>query len=84
MKLYKVWQDQQRGYDTFSDMVVCASDVEEARSMHPCDMDWPNHASWTAPPGVWCESPADAHVEYLGEAREGLVKSVICTSFHAG
>ena len=84
MKLYKVWQDVVDGYDTFSDMVVCASSAEEARCMHPYDANYPDLNNWESSNDTWCPNVSDAHVEYLGEARWDLVKGVICTSFHAG
>ena len=84
MKLYKVWQNVRSGYDTYSDMVVCAGSAEEARSMHPGDKNYPTEDNWNDNSGTWCALPGDAYVEYLGVARGDLLKGVICTSFHAG
>lgn len=83
MKLYHIWQEKNNGYDTHSDMVVCAESEEEARKIHPY---WPN--PWDN--GIfgrnssWCNKPEDVHVLYLGEAAENIEKGVICASFHAG
>ena len=84
MKLYKVWQDTIHGYDTFSDMVVCARSAEAARCMHPYDKKYPDLDNWTEAPNTWCHTAAEAIVEYLGEAKNGLLPGVICTAFHAG
>ena len=82
MKLYHISQDVHRGYDTFSDMVVCAESEEEARKIHPAD--WSEDPWKPDPYAYWCDTPDQAKVEYIGEAAEGLEKGVICASFHAG
>ena len=35
LKLYRVWQEANQGYDTFDSAVVCAEDEDGARSIHP-------------------------------------------------
>ena len=82
MNLYKVSQNDNNGYDTFSDMVVCAKDEQHARSIHPYDTTFPGINHWDH--GMWCTSPEDATVIYLGEARNDIGPGVICASFHAG
>ena len=84
MKLYKVWQDEVSGYETFSDMVVCAEDFLQAASLHPYSKRHPNDNNWSSNSGSWCTTPEMAHVEYLGEAVAGLSVGVICASYHAG
>lgn len=80
MKLYHISQTEARGYDTFSDMVVCAESEEEARNIHPRG-EWDNSIFGD---NTWCRSPESVTVKYLGEAHEDLKKSIICSSFHAG
>lgn len=82
MKLYHLSQNKVRGYDTFSDMVVCAESEDEARLIHPAE--WRENPWEKELYGVWCESPDQVEVKYLGEAAEDLEKGVICASFHAG
>lgn len=82
MKLYYIWQEQKKGYDTHSDMVVCAESEDDARQIHPY---WPD--PWTTgifDNSTWCRSPGDVKVLYLGEAAESIKKGIICASFHAG
>jgi hypothetical protein len=82
MKLYLLSQNQNTGYDTYSDLVVCAKDEEEARHIHPSqykDNPWADYSYST-----WCMCPEDVDVEYIGEASEHLKKGIVCASFHAG
>ena len=80
MKLIKISQTQNRGYDSYDSAVVAAEDGAAARLMHPSsyggfgkDM---HHD--------WCQDPGDVSVEYLGEAREGMPIGFVCKSFIAG
>jgi hypothetical protein len=34
--------------------------------------------------GTWANKLEDVKVEYIGEAKKGMKKGVICSSFHAG
>jgi len=82
MKLFHISQNEVSGWDTYSDMVVCAESEDEARKIHPLsdihDDGWKNSYD------CWCKSPDKVKVEYLGEAAEGIGKGIICSSFHAG
>lgn len=82
MKLYHLYQSEVKGYDTFSDLVVCAESEEEARSIHP--YSFPYEDSWKQNYSCWCKSPDQVKVEYIGEAAGHLTKGIICSSFHAG
>ena len=84
MNLYKVSQDEVRGYDTFSDMVVCAHNEGMAASIHPYDSLYTAGDNWTEESTSWCSTPALAHVEYLGVASADLESGVICASYHVG
>ncbi len=81
MKLYHVSQTVRNGYDTFSDMVVCAESEEEAKLIHPY---WPEDWHGTNFYKCWCDDADDVTAKYLGEADETIAKGVVCASFHAG
>lgn len=87
MKIYKISQNVNNDYDTYSDAVVFAENEDEARLIHPdgtysykeeevnstCDRNY----------GTWAKKEY-VKVEYVGEAHEGSKVGVICASFHAG
>lgn len=82
MKLYRISQDVNNDYDTYSDAVVIATDEEDARKIHPRNI---NGFVPVKPPEYdsWC-GIGDVKVEYLGEAKPGSQRSIVCASFHAG
>jgi hypothetical protein len=81
MKLWIIKQNMNNDYDTYSDAVVCADTEEEARLIHPNGYDdWDGTDNTFS---TWC-GYKDVVVEYIGEAKEGLKKGVVCASFHAG
>jgi hypothetical protein len=100
MKIYKISQEIKTGYDTWSAVIVCAKDEEEARRIHPCDsMDvdeegffgyakgtgyTPRTEFERSGSGGWCDNIKDVKVEYLGKAMSLLKKGVILDSYHAG
>jgi hypothetical protein len=71
MKLYRISQNVNGGYDTYDCAVVCAPDEETARRWEIGSGD-----SWALPEHV--------QVEYLGEAKDGASQALICASFNAG
>ena len=73
MKLYKITQDVNDGYDTFDSAIVCAESEEEARNIN-IGSDLFNE---------WA-SPSDVKVKYIGEAAEGTKKGIVLASFNAG
>ncbi len=74
MKLYRIWQDVNNGYDTFDEAVVAAEDEESARR---------TEIGSTGEFGSWVE-PEHVKVEYIGEAAHGIEAGVIVSSFNAG
>lgn len=81
MKLYKISQLVNTGYDTFSSAVVAAKDKKAAQNTHPNGrLDWNGKESLY---GEWA-SAEDVKVELIGTAVEGTKAGVICASFHAG
>ena len=72
MKLYKLTQDKNDGWDTYDAAIVAAESEEIARTIEIGDPDY----SWAKPEHIV--------VEYLGEAKEGTVRGEILSSFNAG
>jgi len=85
MKLYKISQHVNRGYDTYDSAVVAAPDEDAARLIHPDGYtDMSNANSRRISCSDWCPDLSKIDVEYLGEATEGIKQGVICASFNAG
>lgn len=87
MNIYHISQTENRGYDTYSDAVVIAPDVETARRVNPreygdvfmTDEDWKYTCS------SWASSPENVSVTLVGVASENEKSPrVVCASFHAG
>lgn len=84
MKLYHISRTDDGGYDTYSDAVVAAETEDAARMIHPSEyiqLPWDGKADEGY--SSWIDAK-DVQVEYLGEAKEGTISGVICSSFHAG
>ena len=86
MKLFKIYQNINKGYDTFDSAVVIANSAEEAQKIHPYDGsdDFLLH-----PDLVWASRPGLVKVMYLGEVvgepdSDIYPGAIICTSFNAG
>ena len=80
MKLFKISQDINNDYDTFSDAIVCAENEEEARKMHPKGF---YNYKYDKDYGTWVKKE-HVKVEYIGEAKKGMKRGVVCSSFNAG
>lgn len=72
MKLFKISQTFNTGYDTFDSAIVCAPCDEYARNIAPGSSR-----------DTWC-APERVTVEYIGEATEGVAAGVVLASFNAG
>ena len=91
MKLFKIWQTENLDYDRFDSAVVAAESEEDAKKIHPgpapygTDTEWPGSGiPEDFPFGCsWASSPSKVFVEYLGEAKPGTERGVICASFNA-
>lgn len=75
MKLFFISQDENGGFDTYSDAVVAAPDEETARNITP--------SQYGGYMREWCD-PKYVAVRYIGEAAEGVDQGIICASYHAG
>jgi len=80
MKLWKLSQVINDGYDTYDSCVVVADTEEEARKIHPCHL-YDSEVRWYIT--TWA-LPKDVTVEYLGETERNFPNKVICASFNAG
>jgi|WetSurMetagenome_2_1015567.scaffolds.fasta_scaffold106554_4 hypothetical protein len=90
MNIYRIYQTENVGYDTYDSAVVVAENEEEARMMNPAykgtDTDiWPLFMSnWEDEYSGWASSPENVSVEKIGIAVPGLRKGPIVSSFNAG
>ena len=84
LKLYHISQSQNSGWDTTSDMVVCATSEDDARLVHPDDFDLMDRDPWTYEWSSWCKSPDQVEVVYIGVAAPDVKPGIVCASFHAG
>jgi len=82
MNLYLLSQTANSGYDTYSNLVVCAESAADAKSIAPDgsenngDVENDNLWAWTTPEHI-C-------VELIGEAKDNLKRGVILAIFHEG
>lgn len=97
MNLYLIWQNVNRGYDTYDSAVVVAKNEEEAKLIHPktyADMTYIKDKGWFMddylsdgnydwPDRTWANNPEEVKVQLLGKAVTGL-ETVVCASFNAG
>ena len=84
MKLFKIYQDINTGYDTFRSAVVVANSAEEAQNIHPNggSGSYDMYEDWVSRPDL-------VEVLYLGEVvgeadEDVYFGAVICSSFNAG
>ena len=86
MKLYRISRPPQQwyDYDTYDAAVVCAHSEEDARSIHPDEIDDIDEDINFPREETWPEDRSTIIVEYLGEAAPSIVRGVICASFNAG
>lgn len=84
MKLFKIYQNINKGYDTYDSAVVVANSAEEAQKIHPNDSsgDFSMYDSWVSRPDL-------VSVIYLGEVvgepdSDIYPGAIICASFNAG
>jgi hypothetical protein len=84
MKLFRLHQNINTGYDTYDSAVVVADSAEEAQKIHPngASGDFSMYDSWVARPDL-------VTVTYLGEIvgepeRDIYPGAIICASFNAG
>lgn len=81
MNIYLISQDENSGYDTYSECVACAASVREARSIHPIGR-WVN--LYEGESRCWASTPKNVKVKLIGKANNYFKKGIILSSFHAG
>lgn len=70
LKLYYVYGAHETGYDTYDSAVVAAKSPEDALTISPSE--WIKYTNYFS------------KVDYLGSAKRGTKRGVICASFNAG
>lgn len=90
MKLWRISQEENCGFDSYDSAVVAAETEQEAKLMHP-DGDsvigFPDsdpYRSWVSDSESWVSDSELVTCEYLGDAKDGTPSGVICASFNAG
>jgi hypothetical protein len=97
MNIYKVEQDWNNGYDTYSDFVCIAENEQAARETHPSEYVTHNKdGKWYGTYSRGGEYEQDGsdwvsfdeigrlEVTLIGVANADQNKGVVCASFHAG
>lgn len=72
LKIYRLTQDENTGYDTYDSAVVAAENPKEAQQIRVGSPDY----TWAVPEKV--------KVELIGTAKRGVKKGILLASFHAG
>lgn len=83
MNLYKLYQEENHGYDTYDSCIVLAQNEEVACSIRPDNREWREYPYSSS---CWATKPENVVVELLGVADEslGTEACVILASFNAG
>lgn len=94
LKIYRISQSENNGYDTYSSAVVIAEDENEAQHSCVCGWHkfhdgklWFQYANGTENEEECCSgwtNYKNVEVELIGDAKEGSKGGVVCASFHAG
>jgi hypothetical protein len=84
MNLYLISRSDAYGYGEYDAAVVAAASEEEARYIHPLGVILDKNAATDDYyyDGFWI-SPKDVRVTYLGQAKKGTKRGVICASYAA-
>ena len=99
MKIFRLWQEINRGYDTYLDCVVVAEDIDDAKTIPP-DYDsliFPDELPGTErknrnlwvhrtleKSSGWVSNVNQVFAEEIGEANGFQRRGVICANFRAG
>jgi len=85
MKLYRISQTINDGYDTYDSAIVAALTDDQAKEIHPSSLyGTVELIDDDSNMGCWAYSVDQVKCEYIGEAVEGTLKGVILASFNAG
>jgi hypothetical protein len=78
MKIYRLTQSENTGYDTYDTVIVVAATEEKARQITPNNMGFSN--LWSS----WASDPENVTAELIGTTKLFKAGTVLCTSFNAG
>lgn len=90
--LYKLWQIDSTGYDTYDSMIVCAHSQSEAIRIHPSNNPIDDEGrfynvllgrKYTAS-DTWASNCHNVSCELIGEALKSVPLGVVLKSFNAG
>lgn len=81
MKLWRISQSANPGYDTYDSAVVAAETEQQARETEPSR--WDEEEVYPTCTTSWC-APEYVTAEYIGEAKPDTRPGVILASFNAG
>lgn len=82
--IWKISQNVNRGYDTYGEAVVIATDADSARRIHPNNNTiWDDTLGWDGRDDEWT-SIANITVELIGVATGDAKPGVVTSSFRAG
>lgn len=78
MNIYKIYQSQVGGWDTYDAAIVFAESEEQAKAIHPSDLD----NNWDS--STWVDRPGLVKATLIGVANPGVNAGVVLASFNAG
>lgn len=92
MKIYKLTQNVNEGYDTYDAIIVIAKDENQARLMYPkhTNIISEEYDFSQAPSDPfkysksWVTNPSDVEIELLGTAEKNSKCRIVLASFNAG
>lgn len=84
MKLFKLSQEVNFGYDTYDSCVVCAKSKKDAVTIHPDGGEFNDEDLRFNKRGPWAHKIADIKCEEIGDAKANQTRGVIVASFNAG
>jgi hypothetical protein len=79
MNIYRITQDEHRGYDTYDSAIVVAESENEAKKITPDGNSFRANFS-----SVWATKPENVTVELVGTTDLFPTGTVLCASFNAG
>jgi hypothetical protein len=84
MKLYRISQTENSGYDTYDSAVVLAKNPIDAKNTNPMTGEPMTDKDWTRKYSYWCSKLENVQVEYLGDTKYEQEDPIIVASFNAG
>ena len=87
MNIYRIWQNDNEGYDTFDSAVVIAENEEKAKLIYPLEREENvlHIKASDGADGAWVSCANDVHARFIGVADERYKEeAVILASFNAG